>query len=104
MAKGTVAKTEIFAKLKEIYPNAFMDDKVLRIPFFEDGDVVEIKVALTAAKDVLGSGAANAPAPAAKKEINFEDNDEVPFATAKDTQPTKEETENIERLLKALNF
>ena len=104
MAKGTVAKSEIFAKLKEIYPNAFMDDKVLRVPFTEDGDIVEIKVALTAAKDVLGSGTASAPAAAPKAEINFEDNDEVPFATAKNTEPTQEETENIERLMKALNF
>ena len=36
-AKGTQAKAEILAKLQEIYPNAFLVDKVLRVPMVEDG-------------------------------------------------------------------
>lgn len=51
--KGTKAKTEILNKIMEIYPNAFMHEKVLRIPIEEDNEIVEIKVTLTAAKDCI---------------------------------------------------
>ena len=37
-----------------------MDGKTLRIPMKENGEIVEIKVTLTAAKDVLGSADAGA--------------------------------------------
>ena len=51
--KGTKAKTEILNKIMEIYPNAFIHEKVLRIPIEEDNETVEIKVTLTAAKDCI---------------------------------------------------
>lgn len=40
--RGTQAKAEILTKLQEIYPSAFLIDKVLRIPMIEDGQTVEI--------------------------------------------------------------
>lgn len=53
-AKGTIAKENLFKKLREVFPNAFFDDKVLRVPMDDGGTLVEIKVALTCAKDILG--------------------------------------------------
>lgn len=55
MARGATSKSYIFNKLLETFPGSFMqDDKILRIPLEEDGSTVEIKVSLTAAKDILG--------------------------------------------------
>lgn len=47
MAKGAQEKQMIIDKIKEVFPEAFEYDKVIRIPI---GDV-QIKVALTCAKD-----------------------------------------------------
>ena len=57
-AKGTESKGIIFDKLREVYPESFWEDegKILRIPMNENGNIVEIKVTLTAAKNILGSG------------------------------------------------
>lgn len=66
MARGDVVKAEILSKLKECFPNAFMDNKVMRIPLKENGDIIEIKVALTAAKDILGNATVDAPTEAPK--------------------------------------
>ena len=56
--KGAVAKQAIFDKLKEIYPDAFTcaGGKEFRIPYVENGEQVEIKVALTCAKENVGAG------------------------------------------------
>ena len=56
MAKGTEAKREILNKLLSIYKGSFMQDaKTLRIPINEADGPVEIKVTLTAAKDLLSN-------------------------------------------------
>lgn len=55
MARGAESKEKIFQKMLEVFSGSFMADaKTLRIPMEENGEVVEIKVALTAAKDTLG--------------------------------------------------
>jgi hypothetical protein len=52
MARGAVAKQEIFKKLEEVFPNAFWaTEKEFRIPWTEDGSEVQLKLTLTAAKD-----------------------------------------------------
>ena len=50
MAKGTQAKTEITNKILEVFDGAFVNDKEIRIPWEENGEIVQIKVALTCAK------------------------------------------------------
>lgn len=54
MAKGASSKANITNILRTIFKDSFMDGKTLRIPCTEDGEIVEIKVTLTAAKNVLG--------------------------------------------------
>lgn len=56
-AKGTSSKELIINKLKEIFPDAFIvDGKELRIPLIEEGQEVQIKIALTCAKDNIPHG------------------------------------------------
>ena len=52
MAKGSYAKAEIMKKLLATFEGSFLydDGKELRIPFIEDGETIQIKVALTCAK------------------------------------------------------
>ena len=52
MAKGAEEKQMVIDKIKEVFPEAFEYDKVIRIPI---GDV-QIKVALTCAKDNVEPG------------------------------------------------
>lgn len=56
--KGAIAKQEITNKIFEAFPNAFISGKEIRIPWKEDSEDVEIKVTLTAAKDLVGSNQA----------------------------------------------
>ena len=51
MARGSVAKEQITKKILETFDGAFIvDGKEIRIPVTEGGDLVQIKVTLTAAK------------------------------------------------------
>ena len=69
MAKGAQAKEEVMRKILETFPNAFQYEKELRIPMLENGEEVQIKVALTCAKVNVNAGGDTAmpgdfPAPA----------------------------------------
>ena len=94
-AKGTESKCIIFNKLKEIYPNSFWEDenKILRIPMNEGGNPIEIKVTLTAAKNILGSGAVESAFPTASEPV-----------IEKPVEMTEEEKENVATLLASLNL
>ena len=94
-AKGTESKCIIFNKLKEIYPNSFWEDenKILRIPMNESGNPIEIKVTLTAAKNILGSGAVESAFPTASEPV-----------VEKPVEMTEEEKENVATLLASLNL
>ena len=96
--KGTEAKNNVFAKMMEIFPNAFWETegKILRVPMTEKGDVIEIKVQLTAAKNVLGGG--GAPAANVTGEVNFT---QPPQPS---TEPTQQEKDNVQNLLKSLGM
>ena len=48
--KGAEAKLEITNKILELFPGSFKYDKEIRIPVIENGEEVQIKVSLTAAK------------------------------------------------------
>ena len=94
-ARGTESKNVIFNKLKEIYPNSFWEDenKILRIPMNEGGNPIEIKVTLTAAKNILGSGAVESAFPTASEPV-----------VEKPVEMTEEEKENVATLLASLNL
>lgn len=57
MAKGAVSKAKVLDVMKLIFPQMFsVDGKEYRIPLIEDGQEIELKVALTCAKDNIGGG------------------------------------------------
>ena len=56
-ARGAEAKNQIGQEILNSFPGSFIHDKVIRIPVMENGVIVEIKVALTCAKDVVGNAA-----------------------------------------------
>ena len=53
--RGSLAKEQLTKKLLETFEGSFIVDKTIRVPMVENGETVEIKVALTCAKDVIGS-------------------------------------------------
>ena len=102
-AKGTEGKAYVFDKIKEIFPEAFMDGKVLRIPYQETTGLVEIKVSLTAAKDLLGGdGGAFSTSPSPSS--NTVASAESWKVTEEQLKPTEEEKKNIEDFLSALGL
>lgn len=54
--RGSQAKTLIGTALLQIFPGAFIDadQKTVRIPTTCEGELIEVKVSLTAAKDIVG--------------------------------------------------
>ena len=99
MAKGNDSKKIILQKIMETFPGSFMqDDKILRIPMEEDGASVEIKVTLTAAKDLLGGGAV----------LDLSDSDAKKDAgTAASpliAEPTDEEKKNVQLMMEKLGM
>ena len=98
--KGTESKTIIFTKLQEVFPNSFWEDenKILRIPLDENGAKVEIKVTLTAAKNLLGDSTLES---AFNKEVI--NNTNAPEET-KSIEPTEEEKENVAKLIASLGL
>ena len=54
--KGSQAKAEITQKILEQFQGSFVYDKEIRIPIVENGETVQIKVTLTAAKVNVENG------------------------------------------------
>lgn len=106
MAKGNLAKNEIFTKIIDIFPDSFMynDNKELRINLTENGDPVQIKVTLTCAKTPVAPSEndvneTKAVQTSTSGELNW--NDDIPF---KIEEPTEEEKQNVARLVKNLGL
>lgn len=112
MAKGSDEKKLIFNKLLTTFPEAFWEetDKKLRIPVKSlDGELIEIRVTLTACKDILGDGKTGVGGG-----LNFEQGDgpvfdeikvpEVTPAAPVVTEVTEQEKENLRKMMELLNL
>ena len=99
-AKGAIAKEEVMNKILASFPGAFKYEKELRIPMMENGEPLQIKVTLTAAKNMVDAGGdtampgvmAASPAPAQLKQ------------DAVVVEPTAEEKKNVSDLLSMLGL
>ena len=60
MARGQIAKEQITKKILETFEGAFINDKEIRIPIEENGELVQIKCTLTCAKVNVEAGSATA--------------------------------------------
>ena len=58
-ARGAWSKEQVWNKILETFPGSFVNEKEIRIPMIENGDRIEIKVTLTAAKTNVGGDAEN---------------------------------------------
>lgn len=60
-ARGTEAKKEVVNKILSTFEGAFLwnDNKEIRIPVHEGGEIIQIKVTLTAAKENVSAGDVN---------------------------------------------
>lgn len=96
-ARGSNAKIEITNKIMEVFPGAFVyGGKELRIPINENGEVVEIKVALTCAKTNVGDGAVAG---------DLESGNTVQVSvTEAPAKPTQAEIDNISKLMDKLGL
>lgn len=97
--RGAVAKQEVIDKILECFPNAFIYEKTVRIPMTEDGQDIQIKLTLTAAKDIVEPNGDKA-IPTAKT-VSQAVVASSPI-TAETIQPTPEERANVERFLKSI--
>ena len=98
--KGSIVKQEVLAKILEVFPNAFQYDKEIRVPMIENGEEVQIKVTLTAAKVNVTNGADTAlpgdfPAPT---------NTPVTPERTAPVEPTAQEKQNVANLLARLGL
>ena len=50
MARGSQAKQEIAQKILDTFEGSFAYDKELRVPVYENGELIQVKITLTAAK------------------------------------------------------
>lgn len=100
--KGTIAKKEITDKILATFDGSFLynDGKEIRIPFTEEGNDVQIKIALTCAKDNVMPGADVAlPGTTISTPVSSEVS--TPTATAEVTQ---EEKDNIKKMMEVLGL
>ena len=103
-ARGSESKDKIIATILETCPGAFKYDKEIRIPMMENGEQIQIKVTLTAAKTNVDAGGdiampgdqsgafAATPAPAQLKR------------DAATMHPTEEEKANVNSFLNMLGL
>lgn len=108
MARGADSKLEITRKILETFEGSFLfsDGKEIRIPCQEDGEEVQIKVTLTAAKTNVAPGDDNALPEAPKKpDINSTSMKNSAFsAGTTEIIPTEEEKANVKSLLESLGL
>jgi hypothetical protein len=94
MARGSQAKTEITEKILKMFDGAFVSGKEIRVPVDENGDLVQIKITLTAAKVNVDPPAEGAIPNAASEQASPQEKVEV----------TEEEKNNIQKLMSDLNL
>ena len=101
MARGQEEKLIVINKIKEVFPEAFEYDKVIRIPI---GDV-QIKVALTAAKDnVEPGGDVAVPGVKATKVTIAEGAEPVFEEVSAIVEPSAEELNTVSNLMESLGL
>ena len=101
MAKGAEEKQIVIDKIKEVFPEAFEYDKTIRIPI---GDV-QIKVALTCAKDnVEPGGDAAVPGIKATKVTITEGAEPIFEDVSAAVEPSAEELNAVSNLMESLGL
>lgn len=90
MAKGAESKNKIVAKICQVFPDAFLYDKMVIIPMEENGEIVQIKCTLTCAKTNIDAGGAQPTA--------------APSTDLGNLEITPEEKSDVEQLISKLGL
>ena len=99
-ARGSESKNIITAKLLETFAGSFIYDKNIIIPMVENGENLQIKIALTCAKTNVESGMDNAiPGTIASTIATPKTIDNHGIA-----EVTEEEKQNVLKAMKALGL
>ena len=95
-ARGAESKAKIIEKILATFENSFQYDKEVRIPMYENGELIQIKLTLTAAKtNVENETKSSFPAATDNKRENI-----VPPIA----EPTDEEKQTLEDLISKLGL
>lgn len=97
--KGSILKQEVAKKILEVFSNSFQYDKEIRICGTENGEEVQIKVTLTAAKTNVSPNGENALPGEVNENISFEAQVEKEPVTV-----SQDEKKNVAELLQALGL
>ena len=101
MARGQEEKLIVINKIKEVFPEAFEYDKVIRIPI---GDV-QIKVALTCAKDNVEPGGDMAVPGVKATKVTIAGGAEPVFEdVSKTIEPSQSELDAVSNLMSQLGL
>ena len=101
MARGQEEKLIVINKIKEVFPEAFEYDKTIRIPI---GDV-QIKVALTAAKDNVEPGGDTAVPGVKATKVTIAEGAEPVFEDVSATiEPSQSELDAVSNLISQLGL
>lgn len=98
--KGTILKKEITDKILEVFPGSFLynDGKEIRIPGMEEGQLIQVKVALTCAKTNVEQNGENA---LPGEVMSTSTMDSTPQTTVEISQ---EEKDNVKKLMASLGL
>ena len=97
--KGTILKKEITDRILEIFPGSFLynDGKEIRIPGMEEGQLIQVKVALTCAKTNVEQDGENA--------LPGELSAGIPENKVQTTvEVSQEEKDNVKKLMASLGL
>ena len=103
--KGAQAKEEITKKILEVFPSAFQYDKEIRIPWTENGEQVQIKLTLTAAKVIVNAGGdAAVPGGTAEEVAAAPVQATLDASKVANIETSAAEKENLSKLLRSLGL
>lgn len=99
-ARGAESKAKIIEKILTTFENSFQYDKEVRIPMYENGELIQIKLTLTAAKtNVENEIKSSFPITGDNKNDSNEEN-----ITSSPAEPTEEEKQTLEDLMSKLGL
>ena len=108
MARGAASKEEVINKILSTFEGSFKYDKEVRIPMMENGELIQIKVTLTAAKTNVEPGGDTAmPGAVKSKETSTFASTTSNIGSASShfmNEPTEEEKKNVAELISKLGL
>ena len=105
MAKGAESKAKFISEILKTFEGSFLYNggKEIRVPMQEDGNDIQLKITITCAKEIVNAESENAIPGAAEAPVEKSLN-ETQVSPAEPPQMTEAERQNVENLMKALNF